>query len=122
MIMAFFSSSEEETLKGIKNVYDDNKYLIDTHTAVGYSVYKKYVNKTNDQTKTIIASTASPLKFPKAVCKALGLNTEKDEFELINDLLSISNLNSSAIDKINKEFKKEIWTKEEAFKKLKELF
>jgi len=115
-------ASEEETLKGIKNVYDDNKYLIDTHTAVGYSVYKKYVNNTNDQTKTIIASTASPLKFPKAVCKALGLNTEKDEFELINDLLSISNLNSSAIDKINKEFKKEIWTKEEAFKKLKELF
>ena len=35
-------ATEEDTLNAIKNIWKENKYLIDTHTAVGYSVYKKY--------------------------------------------------------------------------------
>ena len=114
-------ATEQETLEAIKAVYEKDQYLIDTHTAVAYSVYEKYVKKTNDNTKTVIASTASPLKFPKAVCKALCMDYTKDEFDLINDLTNKAQLNTSSIAKLNKEFKKVVWEKEQAYKQLKEL-
>jgi len=114
-------ATEEETLKAIKKVYDENKYLIDTHTAVAYSVYSDYVNKTNDKTKTVIASTAHPFKFPKAVCSALGVDNSSDEFTLIDKLSKLTNTEIPApILKINKEYDKEVWEKEEAFNKLSE--
>ena len=110
-------SDKEELLK----VYDENKYLIDTHTAVAYSVYSDYVNKTNDKTKTVIASTAHPFKFPKAVCSALGVDNSSDEFTLIDKLSKLTNTEIPApILKINKEYDKEVWEKEEAFNKLSE--
>lgn len=115
-------ASEEDTLAAIKKVYDENSYLIDTHTAVAYSVYKKYVNQTKDSVKTIIASTAHPYKFPKAVCKALGIDNSEDEFTLIEKLYKKTNtLIPQQILKINKEYPKEVWDKEEAFNKLTEL-
>ena len=53
-----------------------------------YSVYKNYLNTTKDNTKTIIASTASPFKFTRSVCDALKIDTKNvTDFELI-ELLS----------------------------------
>ena len=54
-------ASEAETAEVIKSIYYNTGYVIDTHTAVAASVYKKYVSETSDETKTVIASTASPL-------------------------------------------------------------
>jgi len=83
-------SSDQETLAIIKNIYDDYDYLIDTHTAVGISVYDKYVISTGDMTKTIAISTASPFKFNTSVAQSI-LNKEdiewKTEFEIL-DILS----------------------------------
>lgn len=58
----------------------EEHYLIDTHTAVGYSVYLDDLAKTGDRTKTIIVSTASPYKFAGSVAASLGLPGEADEF------------------------------------------
>ncbi|MDR1755213.1 MAG: threonine synthase [Eubacterium sp.] len=74
---------EEGTIRTVKEVFDGYSYLLDTHTAVAYSVYKDYKLKTGDKTKTIVASTANPYKFVNAVYKSLTGESpiEKDEFK-----------------------------------------
>ena len=74
----------------LAKLYEEEGYLIDTHTAVGYSVYLDYVEKTGDYTKTIIASTASPYKFAGNVAKTLGLAEEPDEFAYIKEIFEMS--------------------------------
>lgn len=78
-------SDEDDTLKAIEKVYESSDYLIDTHTAVAYDVYEKYKNKTGDNRVTIIASTASPFKFPKSINEVLNIGHENaSDFELVN--------------------------------------
>lgn len=75
----------EENMAAIKKLYDNSGYLIDTHTGVALAVYEKYKKETGDNTKTIIASTASPYKFSASVMSALGKDIEgKDEFEIVD--------------------------------------
>lgn len=55
------------------------------------SVYEDYCARTGDDTKTVIASTANPFKFPHAVLTALGGKTQgADEFEIAQKLEEIS--------------------------------
>ncbi|NFD55721.1 threonine synthase [Clostridium botulinum] len=78
-------ADEDDTLKAIEKVYENSDYLIDTHTAVAYDVYEKYKNKTGDNSATIIASTASPFKFPKSINEVLNMGHENaSDFELVN--------------------------------------
>lgn len=80
-------ATEEETSKAILECRNSVGYVMDTHTAVAYSVYEAYKSETADETKAVIASTASPYKFPKAVLGALGgFDLDQDEFRLIEDL------------------------------------
>ncbi|MGM0379320.1 MAG: threonine synthase [Bacillota bacterium] len=74
--------SQKETLDTIKKVYEKYNYLIDPHTAVAYCSYKK----SNTNNKTLIASTAHPFKFPKAISKALKLENNKNVFELLKEI------------------------------------
>ena len=84
-------ATEEETAQTIKEVYNKADYIIDTHTAVAASVYKKYEKETGDTTKTVIASTASPYKFTRSVMEALGADTDgKDDFALADELSALS--------------------------------
>ncbi len=84
-------SDEEETAATIKRLFDTYSYLCDTHTAVAVSVYEDYCARTGDDTKTVIASTANPFKFPHAVLTALGGKTQgADEFEIAQKLEEIS--------------------------------
>ena len=65
-------TSEAETAKVIKDLYEKTGYIIDTHTAVAAGVYAKYKNDSKDtETKTVIASTASPFKFTRSVMNAI---------------------------------------------------
>jgi threonine synthase len=64
-------ADEMETGQAIRSMYEDNAYLMDTHTAVGYKVYQDYKCATGDETPTLIASTASAYKFADSVAKAL---------------------------------------------------
>ena len=84
-------TSEEDTAKEIKRVYDETGYVMDTHTAVASSVYHTYKENTNDDTKTIIASTASPYKFGTSVMSAIDKKYEgMDDFALIDELCKTS--------------------------------
>ena len=73
-------------------LFDEYSYLCDTHTAVAAEVYEKYTEATGDKTKTIIASTASPYKFPRAVLKAISGVNEPDDFEAAKKIEDISGL------------------------------
>ena len=85
-------ASEEECFAMIKALYDEFGYVIDTHTAVAAAAYKKYRKETNDQTKTIIASTASPYKFTRSVMKAIDRKYDSmEDFALVDELSKLSN-------------------------------
>lgn len=80
-------ANECETLMAIKSMFDKTGYVMDTHTAVAYASYKKYRNEYNDETKTVIVSTASPYKFTKDVlCAIDDRYNDKDAFELMEVL------------------------------------
>lgn len=63
--------NEDEVLDTIKTCFEQTAYLLDTHTAIGYGVYKEYQKTSGDETKTILLATASPYKFADSVYKAL---------------------------------------------------
>ena len=84
-------ASEEKTASEIKRVYEKTGYVMDTHTAVASAVYHDYKEKTGDQTKTVIASTASPYKFATSVMTAIDSKYEgMDDFALIDELSKTS--------------------------------
>ncbi len=86
-------AGDEDTLKAIESFYEKTKYVMDTHTAVAYSVYEKYKAETGDTTKSIIASTASPFKFPKSVNDALNFGDKNmNDFELIEKLAQFAGI------------------------------
>lgn len=83
----------EETNSAIHKVYTESGYVIDTHTAVAASVYDNYIdkNKSVDNTKTIIVSTASPYKFAESVLNAIGKKSiPEDDYEQAVMLREIS--------------------------------
>lgn len=77
---------DEATGATIKEVFDSENYLCDTHTAVAVNVYGQYVKDTKDtETPAIIASTASPYKFADSVLNAVSdkYSAELTEFDKI---------------------------------------
>ena len=84
-------ADEQATANTIKTLYEKTGYVIDTHTAVAACVYNKYKADSKDDTKTIIASTASPFKFTRSVMNAINpaYDNQKD-FELVDELSKIS--------------------------------
>ena len=87
-------SSEEETAASIKKLYEDCGYIIDTHTAVAAGVYEKYKKDSDDtDTKTVIASTASPFKFTRSVMDAIDPKYDSmSDFELVDELSKLGNV------------------------------
>ena len=84
-------ASEKDTAKEIHDLYEDTGYVIDTHTAVASSVYKKYVLDNEDNKATVIASTASPYKFTRSVMCAIDEKYDSmGDFELVDELTRIS--------------------------------
>jgi threonine synthase len=83
-------TTEAETKKTIRGVYEQDRYLMDPHTAVAYAVSRHYQENTKDTTPMVVVSTASPYKFAHTVMTAL---TEKyasfDEFRLIAEMAAL---------------------------------
>jgi len=73
-------SSEIDTGITIKKVFEEYKYLIDTHTAVAFNCAEKYLYVTKSDKKMLVVSTASAYKFVSDVyCSLTG---EKSASEL----------------------------------------
>ena len=71
----------------INKVYQEENYLMDTHTAVAYAVYDTYIKETQDETPTIIVSTASPYKFTGSVMSAID-----EKYEGVNDFILLEEM------------------------------
>ncbi|NLY85749.1 MAG: threonine synthase [Tissierellia bacterium] len=84
-------TDEGETSYWIKRVYEGEDYIIDPHTAVAYGVYMKYLEEEKDETKTLIASTASPFKFHKKVLTSIGKGITGKDFRDLEGLAKVSN-------------------------------
>lgn len=82
---------DDNTKATIKKLFEDEKYLCDTHTSVAINVYNQYVEKTGDKTPVVIASTASPYKFSHSVLEAVSPELIcDDEFEMVERLNKVS--------------------------------
>lgn len=84
-------ATEEETKAAIHDTYASTGYVMDTHTAVAAHVSKVYREKSGDQRKMLIASTASPYKFVGSVMSAIDEKYQgQEDFDLINELERVS--------------------------------
>lgn len=115
-------ATEEEVIETIKNVYNTESYLMDTHTAVAEAVYRKYKKETKDTRKVLIASTASPYKFPRSISSSLDIDVEGiSDFEILEKLYEKTNIEiPSSLLSLNKKqvLHNEVWDKEEMKKAL----
>ena len=78
--------SEEDCAKTIKETFEHDEYLADPHTAVAL----KCAGDNLGENKMLVVSTASPYKFAPAVLKALSDKVEKEEFDSISTLSSLT--------------------------------
>ena len=82
---------DAQTKAAIHELFEKYSYTCDTHTAVAVKVYNDYKAATGDNTRTIIASTASPYKFSSAVLEALeGGVSDIDEYAKVDRIAEIS--------------------------------
>ncbi len=82
---------EEQTMQTIADIKKRYDYVCDTHTAVAVNVFEKYKKETKDARPCVIASTASPYKFPKSVLQALGQDQGEDCFDDLDNLAKVCN-------------------------------
>ena len=88
-IQAEFSGSfwdDAATKDMIGKVFAENGYLSDTHTAVGICAARDYTAHASEKYPMLIASTANPYKFGKAVLEAIGGDTDADEYAILDRL------------------------------------
>ena len=85
-------ATEAETAAEIKRVYEASDYIEDPHTAVASAVYQKYRTAAGDETTTVVASTASPYKFPVVAVEAVTGQTGLSDFEALTKLHEISGI------------------------------
>lgn len=84
-------ADEKTCADEIRTVYESTGYVMDPHTAVASAVYRAYKERTGDDTKTVIASTASPYKFATSVMTAIDDSfAGMEDFALIDELSSTS--------------------------------
>ncbi|HHT24419.1 MAG TPA: threonine synthase [Clostridiaceae bacterium] len=79
-------TDENETSTAINHVYNTYDYLIDPHTAVGYSA----IAKAGLTDLTLVASTASPYKFIEKTLAALGKEIPTDDWQSIEVIAALS--------------------------------
>ena len=84
-------ADEDATKATIHDLFEQQGYLCDTHTAVAVSVCDAYIKASGDDTPVVIASTASPYKFSKAVLGALNRGEmPESEFDMVEQLHEIT--------------------------------
>ena len=80
-------ATQEEVAERIRSLYEKTGYVIDTHAAVASKVYDDYRKTSGDTKPTVIASTASPFKFSRAVMEAIaGDVSALDDFAVLDEL------------------------------------
>ena len=88
--------SEDDTYATIGKYFKDYGYLCDPHTAVALYCADLYVKESGDTTPMVVASTASPYKFPRAVLSAVGGDIPAEDFDCVTALEAISGVTAPA--------------------------
>ena len=73
--LSSFAYSDEETLEGMKILYDDFNYIADPHGAIGYLAAKEHQKKNPDD-HVVFLETAHPTKFLDVVEKVIPTKIE----------------------------------------------
>ena len=81
-----YCCDDEQTKQYIAKVYAAHNYLIDPHTAVGFSAVEQYRAETGDETVCLVVSTASPFKFCDSVLTALGETEIAEGLDVLDQL------------------------------------
>ena len=87
--LSFFAAGfadENDTKETLYNTFDEYGYLLDPHTSVAVSVYNDYCLTTEDETPTVILSTANPYKFVQDVYEVVGEKFLDDPFKAVKKL------------------------------------
>lgn len=66
-------ADEAAAAAAARRLYKGSGYLIDPHTAVAVAVLDAMRTEAGSSRPTLVASTASPFKFPASVARAIGL-------------------------------------------------
>ncbi|MDD6207988.1 MAG: threonine synthase [Clostridiales bacterium] len=95
-------ATETQTAEMIKETYEKENYIMDTHTAVAGYVCREYQKNSGDTTKTVVASTASPYKFTRSVMSAIDSKyADMEDFALVDELNRLSGVDvPNAINEI----------------------
>lgn len=96
-IQAEFSGAyydDAQTKAMIGQVFSENGYLSDTHTAVGICAARAYQAQTGAELPMLVASTANPYKFGAAVLEAIGgdPSSAADEYAVLDQLAEKSGM------------------------------
>lgn len=72
-------ASDDEGAAAIKNVFESEHYLMDTHTSIAWACLEKCPEVNADT--SVVLSTASPYKFSRAVLTAIGAEVSESDKE-----------------------------------------
>ncbi len=78
--------SDQTAADAIARLFGTEGYLMDTHTAVAYSVLENYRKETGDDTLCVVLSTASPYKFCGSVLGAMGVTELREGTGILGQL------------------------------------
>lgn len=95
-----FYTNQNECKKTIKETFEKDGRIIDTHTAVAYNCLKQYekTNYANHNEGAVVLSTASPYKFARDVLKCIS----NDNIDTLDDFSCFDKLNELTNEPIPK--------------------
>ena len=85
-------ADDNAAFAAIRDMWQNSHYLMDTHTAVAYSVYAQLKAKGLITAPAVVLSTASPFKFAPAMLKALGEYANESGFDAADKLSALTGL------------------------------
>ena len=85
-------ADDNAAFAAIRDMWQNSHYLMDTHTAVAYSVYAQLKAKGLITAPAVVLSTASPFKFAPAMLKALGEYASESGFDAADKLSALTGL------------------------------
>ena len=87
-------ATDDEAREVMKSCFDEHGYVLDPHTAVAWHVSRNTPKE--DGVARIVLSTASPYKFCRDVCAALGVTSEGSDFDCMRALEAASKTHAPA--------------------------
>lgn len=87
-------ATDDEAREALRACYEETGYVMDPHTAVAWHVSR--ATPKEDGVARVVLSTASPYKFCRNVCDALGLPADGDDFACMRTLETASGVTAPA--------------------------